>query len=294
MEEWRIDTEDPESVLNFICTSCSTSGSKKIICVDYFDTVVTRTVVPEHTKEMASAALSQILKGAMSGHQLYQFRRDLELEMTNSNAVEKGELDFCLPDFARRFWLLLQEKIPASSLGTQEDFVTLLLNIEVAVEKTVQTVCPRMLRVLQGLKKAGFFIVLVSDFYLPERHFSEILKALELEEIFSRFYVSSSRGMGKGSGRMYPHIAEELQCSLDQMMMIGDNLHADIAMARLHGMQTLHVQRKQSVEKELQSSGNTGRSEMRIFPTISHGISRPDNYFSEMAKQPVALYPSTL
>ena len=113
MEEWRIDTEDPESVLNFICTSCSTSGSKKIICVDYFDTVVTRTVVPEHTKEMASAALSQSLKGALSGSQLYQFRRDLELVMTNSNADEQGELDFYLPDFARRFWLLLQEKIPS-------------------------------------------------------------------------------------------------------------------------------------------------------------------------------------
>ena len=140
-----------------------------------------------------------------------------------------------------------------------------------------------MLRVLQGLKKKGFFIILVSDFYLPELHFSEILKALELKEIFSRLYVSSSRGMGKGSGRMYPHIAEELQCSLDQMVMIGDNLHADIAMARLHGMQTLHVQRKQSVEKELQSSGNTGRSVMKIFPTMSYGISRPDIYFSEMA-----------
>lgn len=283
MEEWRIEKEDPESVLSFISTSCSTSGSKKIICVDYFDTVVTRNVVPEYTKEMACAALSQILKGALSGAQLYQFRRDLELEMTNSNAEEQGELDFSLPDFASRFWLLLQEKISTSFLGAQEDFVTLLLNIEVAVEKSVQTVCPRMLRVLHGLKKKGFTVVLVSDFYLPERYFSEILKALEIEEVFSRIFVSSSRGMGKGSGRIYPHIAEELQCSLDQMVMIGDNLHADIAMARLHGIQTLHVQRQQSDEKGALSSGNAARSVMKAFPAVSHGTARSDDYFSEMA-----------
>lgn len=243
MEEWLIGRDEPESVAEYIYSVAESSGQQKIICFDYFDTIVTRNVVPEHTKNIASAALSHLLKGVFTGAELYQIRKELELVITNRNAKETGELDFCLNDFGQHFWSSLQQRKPSFSLMNQQEFVTALLAIEVAVEKAVQVVCPEALNVLQHLREKGLPLVLVSDFYLPQECFIEILKALGIASFFSRVYISSSHGKSKGAGTIYSQIAEDLQCSAEQMLMIGDNIHADIKMAQQFGVQTLHLQR---------------------------------------------------
>lgn len=243
MEEWIIGRDEPDAVVDFICNRTDDTGQRAIVCFDYFNTIVTRTVVPEYTKNLASAALGRLLGGVFTGAELYRIRQDLERIITAQNAEETGELDFCLEDFGLRFWSSLQERKPNFSSMSQRRFVTSLLTIEVAVEKAVQVVCPQVRFVLQHLQDKGFPLVLVSDFYLPERHFLNILKALGLDSFFSKIYISSSWGKSKGSGKIYPQIAEDFQCAPEEMLMIGDNLHADIRMARQFGMPTLHLQR---------------------------------------------------
>ncbi len=243
MEQWHIDRDEPGEIADFIRDFATSSGGQRLICFDYFDTIVTRIVVPEHTKNIASAALSQLLGGVFSGNELYQIRRDLERAITEQNARQTGELDFCLADFGLRFWLSLQERQTNFTALDQQQFVASLLALEVAVEKAVQEVCPQVLKVLQDLQGQGLPLVLVSDFYLSEACFVDVLKALGLDSFFPQVYVSSSRGKSKGAGTIYPQIAHDFQCSPEQMLMIGDNPHADIAMARQFGMPTLQVLR---------------------------------------------------
>lgn len=243
MEEWLIGRERPETVVAFISGWMASSGKPAIICIDYFDTIVTRTVVPEHTKKIASELLNRLLGGRFSGVELYRLRQQLELTLTNCNAETNGELDFCLHDFGNRFWFFLREHDEGHIAMSRQQFVAALLSIEVAVEKAVQEVCPQVVDVLQRLREQGFPLILVSDFYLPEKHFLDILKALEIDAMFSRIYISSSHGKSKGSGKLYAQIAGDHRCSPDRMLMIGDNLHADIAMARQFGIRTLHLRR---------------------------------------------------
>jgi HAD superfamily hydrolase (TIGR01549 family) len=243
MEKWVIGNDTPDSIVDYIVGLDEDFSRKPIICFDYFDTLVVRDIEPEYTKVIASAALSRLLNHCFSGSDLYRFRRDLERELTLRNADINNELDFCLDDFAHRFWSYLKGLDPQVERIRQDEFVRILLAIEVAVERAVQKVCPDAVIVLEKLKNRDFPLVLVSDFYLPEQQFHEMLSGCALDSFFSKVYVSSAQGKGKGSGRLYLKIAEEFQCTPQQMIMIGDNMHADITMARQCGIKTIHVQR---------------------------------------------------
>ncbi len=281
MEEWIIDRDRAETVAGYIGNWADAPGQRRIICIDYFDTVITRTVAPEHTKIIASAALSQLLGGSFSGIDLYRIRQDLELSLTNRNAEETGELDFCLHDLGQRFWAAIKERNPGFSQLSRQEFAVALINIEVVVEKAVQVVCPEVLHVMQLLRKKDIPLILVSDFYLPQENFKDILRSLGIESLFSRIYISSSHGKSKGSGKIYAQIAEDFHCSPEQMLMIGDNAHADIRMAREFGVPTLHLKRPAQADvyasflKERSQANNGLAAHLEKLPLHGH--------FSEMA-----------
>ena len=249
MEAWNVDLDRPEKVAAHISALASRATGPFIVCIDYFDTIAIRRVAPEHTKSMACAVLSQLLGGVFSGADLYARRQELERVLTTRNGEENGELDFSLDVFSSHYWEVLNGLQPGCLRCDPDSFTALLLRIEVAVEQAVQAICPQMLRLLELLQQKGFPLVLVSDFYLPDPFFRAILQSLQVEHFFERIYISSSLGSSKGSGRVYRRIAEEYRCTPGQMLMIGDNLHADIHMARQFGMLTLHVQRP--VQQEL-------------------------------------------
>ncbi len=243
MDKWVIGQESPEAVVERIIREVAILQQRLVVCIDYFDTLVTRTIIPEHTKIIASAALSRLLPGACSGDELYSLRRQLELELVDVNARNTGELDFCLRDFANRFWLLLHDRGLTAAFRSRNEFVAAILAIETAVEKSVQIICPDVLRVVEGLRQKGLELILVSDFYLPQECFAEILAHFGFRDIFSRVYISSSHRRSKGAGTIYPKIAEDCGCPVSNLLMIGDNPHADVAMAEKNGLQTLLVDR---------------------------------------------------
>jgi HAD superfamily hydrolase (TIGR01549 family) len=281
MEAWIIGKDTPDSVVDYIAELEENFSRKPIICFDYFDTLVVRDIEPEYTKVIASAALSRLLNNCFSGPDLYKVRRDLERELSLKNAETNNELDFCLNDFAHRFWSYLKGLDPQVERMRQDEFVQILLNIEVAVEKAVQKVCPDAVIVLEKLKNKGFPLVLVSDFYLPEQQFHEMLSGCALDSFFSQVYVSSAQGKGNGSGRLYLKIAEDFQCTPQQMIMIGDNMHADINMARQYGIKTIHVQRPE--QKWLYESFKKEKRDVLSDPSVFyHDMKLQEGNFPEM------------
>ena len=282
MEAWNVDMDRPEEVARHIETLASRATEPFIVCIDYFDTIATRKVAPEHTKKMACAVLSQLLGGMFSAADLYERRREIELALTTRNGEENGELDFSLIDFSSHYLEILSGLQPGCLRFNREGFASLLLHIEVAVEQAVQGICPQVLRLLELLRQKGFSLVLVSDFYLPEEYFRAILRSLQVEHFFERIYISSSLGSGKGSGRVYRRIAKDYHCTPEQMLMIGDNLHADIRMACQFGIYTLHVLRP--VQQELYAAfarQRTGENPVNMADFL-HDLP-VDGYFSEMA-----------
>ncbi len=147
MDHWTIGRDNPLALVAHLEKLRSAAGQPFLVCFDYFDTVVTREVEPEQTKKIASNLLSVLLNGSFSGAELYRYRQQLELEMTNHNAEQHGELDFKLDDFAARLWSTLQEQAEPygwqkSGIQSSADFVLALQHIEVAVEQAVQIALP--------------------------------------------------------------------------------------------------------------------------------------------------------
>lgn len=248
MERWVVGQDSVESLIEYLITLETSDGNKPLICIDYFDTVVTRVVEPEYTKEIASELLSHLLGDSISGPELYQHRRNLEREIVESNDKASGELEFSLPSFSSSFYTLLKNHYPQLELGEMEAFVQTILDIEVTVETGVQRVCPQMNQVLNTLRVAGVSLILVSDFYLPGTYFQTILKSHGLDNVFEDLYVSMDHGKSKGSGKLYQKISYERNCPTANMVMIGDNEHADIKMAQEKGLKALLVSRPDQIQ----------------------------------------------
>ncbi len=243
MENWIIGQDKPEDVLKFIHDQADSTKKAPIVCFDYFDTLVTRCVEPEYTKQMASGLLSRLLKGSFTGESIYHCRKDIEYDLCLTSAAALNELEFCFEDLGVNLWDELKKQDVRNVLPVRDRFIKEMLAIEVAVEKAVQSVCAEVFHVIQTLHRRDFTLLLISDFYLPEKEFLEILSWHKLEHLFAKVYISSVHGRSKGSGRIYPMIRENLGVEFGQLLMIGDNPHADIKMSRQHGLQSIHLQR---------------------------------------------------
>ncbi len=244
MEKWIIGHNKPEAVLQHICTLAASAQRPLIICFDYFDTLVTRCVEPEHTKRLASQLMSRLLRGHFSGELLYSRRKEIESHLCLSSSKLCGELEFSFEDLGTELWTELKKQDVHNALPARAVFIKDLLALEVAVEKAVQHVCPEVLQVLLALHRLKMTILLISDFYLPEKEFQELITWHNLANVFAKVYVSSECGRSKGSGRIYPLVCADLGAEPGQLLMIGDNPHADVLMAGQQGLKTLCLQRR--------------------------------------------------
>ena len=242
MDTWIIGQQSPKEVFEQLL-----AGDEKLVdqvfCFDYFDTLIVRAIQPEYTKQLAAILHTKVLKIQLSPEKLYSIRQGIEKQLCEKSVAAGGELEFYLIDFAKSYYHVLQSEAGESLNSFSEDhFREIILDIEVAVEIAVQRPCLESIELLYALKKSGQTLVLVSDFYLPGSHFQKLLRHFDLLDLFDHVYISSDHKLSKGSGRMYSKICGDLGCEPKQILMIGDNPHADIAMAKGQGCRTMHVQ----------------------------------------------------
>lgn len=216
-----------------------------VVCFDFFDTLVTRSVMPEYTKKIAARQLSRLLVKQIGSQELYDIRHHMEAEICSENQGSGADLEFNLKDLAIRLYQELNERdITELQNYTQDAFVDVILDLELAVEKQVQCPCQDMIELLEELNKKNVKTLLISDFYLPKSAFSELLRYHGLEKYFNHVYISCEYLQTKGSGRLYDLIVNELGLKKQAMLMIGDNAHADKKMAEDVGIQALQLNRK--------------------------------------------------
>ena len=264
------------------------SGRKDIVvCFDFFDTLVLRSIMPEYTKRIASQHLSDLLDNYCSPAELYGMRRELEVEMCRENHATGFDPEFNLEQLAgRMFNRLNKQQIVSMNRFAKDSFVGILLYIEVAVEKQVQRPCHEMVTLLKKIRNQQVTIVLVSDFYLSERYFSKFLEHHRLASFFDHLYISADHLVTKGSGRMYDRIAKNLEIDKSSMLMIGDNSHADRKMAEESGVKSLLLDRRDQKqfyrvweEKQRDKEACQNRLENKFDEAISrHG----DKLFKEI------------
>lgn len=217
-------------------------GQESVVCFDFFDTLVTRGVMPEYTKKIAARQLSCLFGRKFSGHDLYEKRHSLEAEMCAENLAAGHDLEFNVIDLSRNLYryLLDQRILDASDFGC-EAFTKIFINVELTVEKHTQQPVRDMIGLLRKLKDQQTQLVLISDFYFPSSIFSKLLQHHGLDGVFDRVFISCDYLRTKGSGRLYDLIIGDLGLKAKNLLMIGDNPHADKTMAEKRGMRSLLI-----------------------------------------------------
>jgi len=231
-----------------------------VICFDYFDTLVYRNVYPEATKKLAAAQLSVALGQRLSGETLYQLRHELEATLCRENTAMGLDPEFNLQHLSERLFHHLQAITDLPPYLDAPFFTQLFADIEVNIEKQVQSLYEDAVALLILSKKLGLATCLLSDFYLPETHFRKLLAHHDLEKHLDHVLVSADYGVTKGaSGRLYLEMIKKTGYPAGRMLMFGDNLHADYEMARNHGLTALHLdleeRKKEYGRLEMQPQG---------------------------------------
>jgi predicted HAD superfamily hydrolase len=217
-------------------------GHKAVVCFDFFDTLVTRKVMPEYTKKIASRQLSALFGQKISGHDFYKKRRSLEAEICAENLAKGNDQEFNLIDLSRSLYRYLLDRAIIDALDLDSAaFTEIFINVELTVEKQVQQSSAILIELLKKLKDEDVKILLISDFYIPSNIFSKLLQHHGLDGVFERVFISCDHLRTKGSGRLYDLILRELDLKANNLLMIGDNPHADKKMAEDNGLQALLV-----------------------------------------------------
>ena len=112
---------------------------------------------------------------------------------------------------------------------------------ELQLEARLAVPNPWCLELVRALLGRGVKVAAISDMYLGATHIAALLQSAGYPPL--PVFVSSEAGLSKHEGgRLFAHVGERLGAPPARWMHVGDNPHADVAMAQRHGLATCWVQ----------------------------------------------------
>lgn len=210
--------------------------SKKVICFDFFDTLVKRKVSPEHVKRLWAREIAFYLQSFLSAREIYEKRSHIEKIICQSNHHSGCDQEF---QYDHMIELLYQELFLQSILPLDK-FKKLGFSIEISLEKSLQTPISDNVQLLHSLSE-GRKVYVVSDFYLPSPAIEELAKYHGFSKYISGYYASSDLLLTKRSGKLFHHLVDDLGVQPTDIAMIGDNPHSDVAMPNSLGLNGTHL-----------------------------------------------------
>jgi FMN phosphatase YigB (HAD superfamily) len=225
----------------FLAKAVLLTGS--VVAFDVFDTLVERSVRPEHVKILACDRLVQRLGlERVCGLSLYRRRQRIESALASRNRRAIGEVEFRHVDMAAE----LHAELLASGLipngVSAATFASAALRTELSVERQVLRAKSEALDVLHAARSAGKRVLLLSDFYMPSSDLAELLASVGIAPpLYESLYVSCEHMASKRSGRLYDLVLTETRCAASDLTMFGDNVHSDVAMAIDRGIRAFLV-----------------------------------------------------
>ena len=215
----------------------------KIIFSDIFDTIVTRTVHPEYIKKIFSKKLKEYYRLEITSEELYKIRFDIEAKLCKENQKKGYDAEFNFYVFCKKLFDELNEKKMFLQV-LYTDFENVCKSLEIESEFQTQEIDANIIDIFEKAHKNGMEIYCLSDFYLPKDMIKELFQLHGIENYFKDIFVSSDYLLTKRSGRLYEKILTE-NFKNQEILMIGDNKHSDIEMAKKHSLQTFWIDRKE-------------------------------------------------
>jgi FMN phosphatase YigB (HAD superfamily) len=210
------------------------AAGRRIVGFDVFDTLVRRRVEPETVKDRIAVMLAERLGRRGEWRALRARRAALERALYEERVRGGQDGEFTLQELVER-WL-------AEVAPTGSDLVSETIAAELALERKAQALAPAIGELIPMLAAAGKRLLFVSDMYLPAADIRGLLDGLGIGPYFAAGYVSCDHGRRKTTGRLFAHLLEHEGIAPEELVFVGDNLHADVEPARGLGITVVHVQ----------------------------------------------------
>ena len=201
--------------------------NKKVVFVDFFDTLVFRHIHSTQVFEQWEKAII--------------YRLNLE------NQVKKGELVKARHLATTNLYSIYEEppynkvieevyKINNLKIDLNE-FISISRETDIAVEIGCQYANNHLIQFLKECKILGKKIYIISDFYLPLESYSDFIVNAGCENLIDGIFVSEFCNKKKSTGNLFRYVLENLGLNADECVMFGDSKHSDVLQARKNGIE---------------------------------------------------------
>jgi len=106
---------------------------------------------------------------------------------------------------------------------------------------------------LDSLQKMGYQLGLITN-ASDAWDVNNLIDENNLRHYFSAIVISAEEGFRKPDRRIFEKAAERLHLQFNEMVMVGDTLHADILGAKQCGMKTVWISRRAEYSREMLKS----------------------------------------
>lgn len=201
----------------------------KIICVDFFDTLMFRHI---HSHQL-------MIQWEKCLKRKYVPLKEIDLCSLRKQAIKEMGGNECAISYElmiRNIYKKIDKYI--GDCISENEFQMYSYIIDYNIDMATQYVNKTMIDTLKYLKeKQGKTICLVSDYYLPEKTYINYLKPYGLDKFFYKIFCSSDCNKTKYDGALYDEVLKILEVDAKDIIMIGDSKQSDNISPQLYGIE---------------------------------------------------------
>ena len=244
--------------------------NKKVILVDFFDTIIRRKIRQDKLIKLWAENLSKELKYLLNPNDIYEARKSAEICLNNYYKW-KTDYEICASElYSYLFDILVSKKCILQTY--KNEFIEKARDCEIKLEKNVQVLNDNLVKKLYKFKKNGNKIICVSDHHFGKNVLLTYLKNLKVNNLIDKFYVSADFGATKIRGGLYKIVLEKEKLLSKDCIMIGDNKIADIKNAKSFQISTKKICYKKSEKLFKMVDLNSEKEIIKIFKTYKKSI----------------------
>ncbi len=163
-----------------------------------------------------------------------------------------------------------------------EKFKEIFEQADFIAETSVQFKNNKIVDSLVTLKKKGYHIYLVTDFFFSKVLMQKILDFHDMLTIFDDVFVSCELSKSKEGSEIYPALLEEIKAEPEDVMMIGDNEKSDVINSAKFNIKSIHTKHSSHHFRNKKNLlGNDAKSFRKACSKIEKSCRKSDHQFSE-------------
>ncbi len=141
--------------------------------------------------------------------------------------------------------------------------------VELETERHFCFLNPSIASLVEHVRALGLKVALISDTYFTKAELCQFLTDNGFApSLFDHMFVSSEAGCAKWDGRLFLKACSQFDIHPNELLHIGDNIHADVQVARQFGVQAVHYHKATPREADTFT-----RERLLAAPARRHGAS---------------------